>query len=132
MKKKGRYVLEAAFLTPWVCILLVYIVFFTFYAHDYAVCVHTMMQTGVKGIYRNSLSDSQIEKNIEEDLEQKLMERLLWVKEIKVEVHVNPIRASIQVCGSGSLLSVGEIKIQNNIYRNTPCETVRRSKWLKN
>ena len=29
MKRKGRYVLEAALLVPGVCILLVYVVFFT-------------------------------------------------------------------------------------------------------
>ena len=29
MKKKGRYVVEAAYLVPGICILLVYIVFFT-------------------------------------------------------------------------------------------------------
>ena len=47
MKKKGRYVVEAAYLVPVICILLVYLVFFTLYAHDYAVCAHTALECGI-------------------------------------------------------------------------------------
>lgn len=132
MKKKGRLVLEAALLTPGVCILLVYVVFFTLYAHDYAVCVHTVLQTGVKGIYLDGRSDGQIREDVEKDIRQKLSERLLWLRQEDVSVQAGPTRLTIQVSGNGGFLPTDGIDIQQEIYRIQPCEAVRRCRWLGN
>ena len=80
MKKKGRYVVEAAYLVPGICILLVYIVFFTLYAHDHAVCVHTVLETAIRGSYPDGRTSGQIRDDMERELAQKLSERLslLW------------------------------------------------------
>ncbi len=51
-RKKGRFVLEASMLVPIICILLVYLVYFTLYTHDCAVVTHGILESGVKGIYR--------------------------------------------------------------------------------
>ena len=80
MKQRGRFVLEAALLTPGICILLVYLVYFTLYAHDYAVLAHCALESGVKGIYWEGQSDQETEQEIREDLQWKLQERLLWVQ----------------------------------------------------
>ena len=131
MKKRGRFVLEAALLTPGICILLVYLVFFTLYAHDYAVCVHTALQAGVKGIYQDGRTDPQIQADVETDIAQKLSERLLWLEQEEVSVQASPVRLTIRICGRGSFLPVEGIDIQQEIYRIQPCETVRRCRWLK-
>lgn len=68
-KKKGRFVLEAAALIPGVCILLVYLVYFTLYAHDYAVCSHAALEAGTKGIYREGDSGGEMEEKICRDLQ---------------------------------------------------------------
>ena len=70
-KKKGRFVLEAAALIPGVCILLVYLVYFTLYAHDYAVCSHAALEAGTKGIYREGDSGGEMEEKICRDLQKK-------------------------------------------------------------
>ena len=88
MKKKGRYVVEAAYLVPGICILLVYIVFFTLYAHDHAVCVHTVLETAIRGSYPDGRTSGQIRDDMERELAQKLSERLLWLQEERVEVGV--------------------------------------------
>ena len=71
-RKKGRYVLEAAVLMPGICILLVYLVYFTLYTHDCAVVTHGMLESGVKGIYRDARSDAARKEQIQEDLKDKL------------------------------------------------------------
>lgn len=131
MKKRGRFVLEAAFLVPGISLLLVCMVMLTLYAHDYAVCVHTVLESGVKGIYRDGSSSGQAEEEISRDLEQKLSERLLWVREPEVEVSVNPVRVSIQMTGSGMAFPSKAIEIQQQIYRIQTSETVRKSRWLR-
>jgi len=78
-RKKGRFVLEAAYLVPMVCLLMVYLVRFTLYAHDCAVCAHTMMEAGMKGIYREEKTSGEMEDLIRQDLQKKLKERLLWM-----------------------------------------------------
>lgn len=123
--------LEAAFLTPGICVLLVYLVYFTLYAHDYAALVHGALESGVKGICREGLSDGQIEQRIGEDLRQKLPERLLWVKEPKIEVKVSPVKASVHLSGRGAFLPVNDIQVQQDLYRIKPCEIIRRSRWLR-
>lgn len=132
MKKRGRFVLEASFLVPGICLLLVCLVMLTLYAHDYAVCAHTMLETGVKGIYRDGSSSGQAEEAIRRDLEQKLSERLLWVRQPKVEVSVNPVRVSIRTTGSGMVFPAKAIDLQQQIYRIQTSEAVRRSRWLRN
>lgn len=131
MKTKGRFVLEAAVLVPGICILLLYLCFFTLYAHDYAACVHTVLQSGVKGIYREGLSDRQTEENIRKDLQEKLEEKLLWIQDFEIEIHVNPVRAEITLSGTGSFWPRREIKIQQKIYRVNAGRSVRRSRWLR-
>jgi len=131
MKKKGRFVLEAALLTPGICILLVYLVYFTLYAHDAAVLALAAAESGVKGIYREELSDGQIKEKIIKDLQQKTAERTLWVQDPQIEVQVSPIRAVVKVSGKGAFLQVGEIQVQQKLYRIKPCEIIRRSRWLK-
>lgn len=132
MKKRGRFVLEASFLVPGICLLLVCLVMLTLYAHDYAVCVHTMLETGVKGIYWDGSSSGQAEEAVRRDLEQKLSERLLWVRQPKVEVSVNPVRVSIRTTGSGMVFPAKAIDLQQQIYRIQTSEAVRRSRWLRN
>ena len=131
MKKKGRYVVEAAYLVPVICILLVYLVFFTLYAHDYAVCAHTALECGIKGSYPDGRTNEQIRKDVEQELEQKLSERLLWLQEKTVQVQVNMARLTIQISGSGSFLPVSGIEVRREVWRIWPCETLRRSGWLR-
>ena len=130
MKGKARYIVEAAYLVPGICILLVYLVFFTLYAHDYAVCVHTALETGIKGCYPDGRTDRQVKAELEQELLQKLSGRLLWLEDRAVEVKVDPVRIRIQVSGSGSFLPMDGIKVQQTVCRVQPCETVRRSRWL--
>ena len=130
MKKKGRLVIEAAYLVPFICILMVYLFFFTLYTHDYAVVVHAALESGVKGLYEENLSDRQIEKKIKEDLEAKLSERLLWAKEYKVETEVSPVKAKVRITWEGSFLPLGELEFEKNLYRIKPCEILRYGRWL--
>ena len=44
-RKKGRFVLEASILVPMICILLVYLVYFTLYTHDCAVVTHGILES---------------------------------------------------------------------------------------
>ena len=131
MKKKGRYVVEAAYLVPGICILLVYIVFFTLYAHDHAVCVHTVLETAIRGSYPDGRTSGQIRDDMERELAQKLSERLLWLQEERVEVQVSPVKIAVLVSGSGSFLPVSGIEVRQELYRIRPCETLRRSRWMK-
>jgi hypothetical protein len=131
LKKRGRFVVEAAFLVPGVCILLVYLVYFTFYAHDYAVVAHAALESGVKGIYRDGQTDEQCVSRIQKDLDQKLSERTLWILEPKTEVQVNPVKAVINISGQGSVLPVDGISLEQTLYRIQPCSTIRRSMRLK-
>lgn len=131
MKRKGRFVLEASALVPGICLLLVYLCFFTLYAHDYAVCVHTVLQTGVKGTYHEGQSDREIERNIENDLQQKLEERFLWVRDSEIEIHANPVQVEIYVSGTGGFWPREQIEVRQKIYRIDPGESVRRSRWLR-
>lgn len=132
MRKKGRFVLEAALLTPGLCLLLVYLVFFTLYAHDYAVCCQCVYESGVKGIYRDGRSSREIEADVEADLRKKLTERLLWIKEAEVSVSASPVRLAVEAGGSGGFLPVGEIRVKQELYRIEPCASVRRCRWLVN
>ncbi len=133
MKRKaaGRFVLEAAFLTPGITLLLVYLVYFTLYAHDCAVLTHGALESGVKGLYAQELTDAQIEQKIQSDLQQKLPERLLWIEDVQVEVDVSPLRAVIRLSGEGPFLSVGQIEAERTLYRIDPCGIIRRSRWLR-
>ena len=95
-RKKGRFVLEAAYLVPMVCLLMVYLVYFTLYAHDCAVCAHTMMEAGMKGIYREEKTSGEMEDLIRQDLQKKLKERLLWMEALPERVVLVPV--SIKAC----------------------------------
>ena len=103
--------MEAALLVPGICLLLVYTVFFTLYVHDYAVCAHAALESGIKGVYRDGAGASQKEQNIEADLE--------------------PVRVRIRISGGGSYFPKERIEVERTIYRTAPCETIRRSRWLK-
>ncbi len=131
MKKRGRFVLEAAVLVPGICLLLVQLCLFTLYAHDYTVCVHTSLEAGVKGIYPEGFSNRKIEEHIRNDLCRKLKERLLWLRNPETEVRVNPIQAEIIVTGTGGFWPAERIKVRQKIYRIQASENVRRSRWLK-
>ena len=131
VKKKGRYVIEAAFLVPGICILLVYVVFFTMYAHDCAVCVHTALEAGMKGCYPDGRTDAGRKEDMEKDFAEKLSGQLLWLQIKCVEVKVSPLRATLRVSGSGSFLPVSGLEMQQTVYRIQPCETIRRSRWMK-
>lgn len=131
MKRKGRYVLEAALLVPGVCILLVYAVFFTLYAHDCAVCVHTVLEAGIEGCYQDGRSGEKIRADVEQEIRKKLSERLLWLQDETVEVSVNPVRLQIRMEGVGSFLPVDGIEVRQAVYRVRPCEVIRRSRWLR-
>lgn len=132
MKKRGTFVVEASCLVPFICLLLVYVVFFTLYAHDYAVCAHTALEAGAKGIYRDGRSDRQIEEEVKEDAGYKLKERLLWMRQAEVEVSVDPIQLNIRIHGKGSFLPVDGIEIQRKFRRIQPCGILRRSRWMRN
>lgn len=131
VKKKGRYVVEAAFLVPMICMLLVYVVFFTMYAHDCAVCVHTALEAGMKGCYPDGRTDAGRKTDMEKDFYEKLSEQLLWLQIKSVEVRLSPLRATLRVTGTGSFLPVSVLETQQTIYRIQPCETIRRSRWMK-
>lgn len=131
MKRKGRYVLEAVLLVPGVCILLVYVVFFTLYAHDCAVCVHTVLEAGIEGCYQDGRSGEKIRADVEQEIRKKLSERLLWLQDETVEVSVNPVRLQIRMEGVGSFLPVDGIEVRQAVYRVRPCEVIRRSRWLR-
>lgn len=131
MKKKGRYVVEAAMLIPGISILLVYLVFFTLYAHDYAVCTHTAVESGIKGLYPDGSTDKQRKEKIEQDLRQKLSTRLLWMREEEVSVQVNPVRLKIQISGKGNFLPVDDILVERELYRIQPCQIIRRCRWME-
>lgn len=131
MKRKGRFVLESAVLVPGICLILVYLCFFTLYAHDYSVCAHTVLQAGVKGIYCEGQSSRQIEENIRTDLRSKLEERLLWMRETEMEIHAYPVWVEIKVSGAGRFWPQKEIEVQQKLYRIKAGESVRRSRWLK-
>lgn len=131
MKKKGRYVVEAAFLVPGICILLVYVVFFTLYAHDCAVCVHTTLEAGIKGCYADGRTDTQRKEDMERDLSEKLSQQLLWLQSQNVEIRVSPLRVTLRVSGTGSFLPVSGLETQQAVYRIQPCETIRRSRWMR-
>ena len=129
-KKKGRFVLEAAALIPGVCILLVYLVYFTLYAHDYAVCSHAALEAGTKGIYREGDSGGEMEEKICRDLQKKLNHRLLWVKETEIQVKVNPAQAIIQITGQGDFLKGCSVTVERRINRIRPCTMIRKRRWL--
>lgn len=129
-KKKGRFVLEAAALIPGVCILLVYLVYFTLYAHDCAVCAHTMMEAGMKGIYREEKTSGEMEDLIRQDLQKKLQERLLWMEAPDITVDVNPVRARIRVSGTGPFLRKIRIETERTLYRISPCPALRMKLFL--
>ena len=105
-RKKGRFVLEASMLVPIICILLVYLVYFTLYTHDCAVVIHGILESGVKGIYRDGRSDEAIREQMQEDLSRKLSERLLWMEDAEVEARVGPLQAEVKVSGKGRFLPV--------------------------
>lgn len=131
MKRKGRFVLEAAALIPGMCLLLVYLFYFTLYAHDQAAGAQTALQVGVKAIYREGKSSGQIEEAIRADLQQKLTERLLWVRNPEIEVKVSPLQVEIRISGGGGFWPKEQVEIQQKIYRIQASESVRRSRWLK-
>ncbi len=131
MKRKGRFVVEAAVLVPFLCLMLVYMVHFTLYVHDYTVCAHAMLESGVKGSYTDGRSSQQRDSDVEQDLKQKLSERLLWLDNEEIVVKVNPARLQIRVNGTGAFLPVKEVQIEQYLYRIHPCETIRRSRWLR-
>lgn len=132
MKKRGVFVVEASCIVPLICLLLVYLFFFTLYAHDYAVCAHTALEAGIKGIYRDGRNDGQIKDGVKEDTALKLKERLLWMQQAEVEVSVNPVQLEIKIYGNGSFLHAGGIQIQKKIRRIKPCEMIRRNRWMRN
>ena len=125
------FVLEASILVPMICILLVYLVYFTLYTHDCAVVTHGILESGVKGIYRDGRSDEVIREQMQEDLSRKLSERLLWMEDAEVEVRVSPLQAEIKVSGKGRFLPARiEIKTVEKLYRVRPCKVIRRSRWM--
>lgn len=130
LKQKGRFVVEAAVLVPFLSLMLVYMIHFTLYVHDYTVCAHTLLESGVKGIYTDGRGNQQRKSDVEEDLKKKLNERLLWIKHKEINVQVNPAWIQIQIDGTGTFLSVKEIETEQKIYRIHPCETIRRSRWI--
>ncbi|MDY3826191.1 MAG: hypothetical protein SO020_06625 [Lachnospiraceae bacterium] len=129
-RKKGRFVLEAAYLVPMVCLLMVYLVYFTLYAHDCAVCAHTMMEAGMKGIYREEKTSGEMEDLIRQDLQKKLKERLLWMEAPDIAVDVNPVRARIRVSGTGPFFRKIRIETERTLYRISPCPALRMKLFL--
>ena len=130
-RKKGRFVLEAAYLVPMVCLLMVYLVYFTLYAHDCAVCAHTILEAGTKAIYREELTSGEMKNQIEQELQKKLKERLLWMEEPEITAEVNPVRVRIRVSGTGPFLRQIKIEMDRTLYRVSPCQTVRMKLFLK-
>ncbi len=131
MKRKGRYVLEAAIIVPIICILLVYLVLFTFYAHDYAVATQVALEAGIKGLYPDGSTDSQKKEEIEKDLATKLSACFLWVQEDAITVELNPVRLKIDIAGRGDFLPVDGLRLRREVYRIQPCKTIRRCRWME-
>lgn len=129
-KRKGRFVLEAAILVPGICLILVSLVYFTLYAHDYAVCTHAALESGTKEIYREGDGSAEMEQKIRQDLKEKLEHRLLWVKEPDIQVQVNPAQAVIQISGQGDFLQGCSVKVTRKLSRIRPCTTIRKCRWL--
>lgn len=131
MKIKGRYVLEAAVIVPIIGILLVYLVLFTFYTHDYAVATQVALEAGIKGLYPDGSTDSQKKEKIEQDLIRKLSACFLWVQEDKITVELNPVRLKIDISGKGDFLPVDGLRLRREVYRIQPCRTIRRCRWME-
>ena len=92
---------------------------------------HGILESGVKGIYRDGRSDEVIREQMQEDLSRKLSERLLWMEDAEVEVRVSPLQAEIKVSGKGRFLPAQiEIKTVEKLYRVRPCKVIRRSRWM--
>lgn len=132
MKKKGRFVLEASLLMPGFCLLFVCLFFLTLYVHDYTVCFHMMLQTGIKGIYPVSRTDRQIEEEVKKDLTEKLSGYLLWLEEEEINVQADPVSLTVSLSGTGGAFPTEQISIKQKLYRIKPCEMIRRSRWLRN
>lgn len=133
MKKKGRMVIEAAYIVPGLCILFCSLIFFTLYSHDYAVCRQTVLESGIKGLYEEGKSNIQIENQIRNDLAKKLGERMLWASVFEQEVTVNAVQIKIKVTAKGrkDQLPVDTISVQQTFLRVHPDQTIRISNWLK-
>ncbi len=130
VRKKGRFVLEAAYLVPGICVLLVFLVYFTLYAHDYAVCTHAALESGTKGIYRLDRTATSEQAAIKADLEEKLAERLIWISDPEVEVNAGPLSVNVHIAGSGRFLTSYSIEVNRTLYRVNPCDTLRTTRWL--
>ena len=109
---------------------MVYLVYFTLYAHDCAVCAHTMMEAGMKGIYREEKTSGEMEDLIRQDLQKKLKERLLWMEAPDIAVDVNPVRARIRVSGTGPFFRKIRIETERTLYRISPCPALRMKLFL--
>ncbi len=131
VRKKGRFIVEASYLVPLICILLVFLVYFTLRAHDYAVCAHTAIECGVKELCQTGRTNREIQEQLQAGLEQKLPKRLLWMQEPRIETDVGPLSIKIHIEGPGKLLSEKGIQFQQTLSRREPCKTIRRIKWLK-
>ena len=70
-------------------------------------------------------------EDMERDLSEKLSMQLLWLQNNHVEIQVSPLRVTLKVSGTGSFLPVSGLETQQTIYRIQPCETIRRSRWMR-
>lgn len=131
MKRRGRFVVEAAFLMPGLCVLLCFWVFFTLYAHDYAICAQTALECGTKGLYEDGSGNAQIEERIRQDLKQKLAERVLWATRIHEEVTVDKLRINVVITAEGNGWPARTIEIRQTFLRVCPDNLIRVPKWLK-
>lgn len=131
MKRRGRFVVEAAFLMPGLCVLLCLLVFFTLYAHDYAICAQTALECGTKGLYEDGSSDARMEERIRQDLKGKLSERVLWASEINEEVTVDKLQIKVVITAKGKVWPARAIEIRQTFLRVCPDNLIRVARWLK-
>lgn len=131
MKRRGRFVVEAALLVPGLCMLLCCLVFFALYSHDYTMCAQTALECGTKGLYEDGSGNSQIESRIRQDLQQKLKERVLWASQVSEEVTVNAAQIQVVVTAKGNVWPMDTIEIRQTFLRVYPDRMIRAAKWLK-
>lgn len=130
MKLQGRFVVEAAVLIPYTCIVMLYLCFCTLYTHDCAVAALAAVESGVKELYRDGDSEQQMEEKAVRDLEQKLRERLLLFQFPEIQAEAGPVRMCLKLTGGRVFFIQRDQEREQILYRINPCEVLRRSRWM--
>ncbi len=64
------------------------------------------------------------------DLKRKLGERLLLFRESEVQAEAGPVRMRLKLTGTGAFFPERDLNVEQILYRISPCEVLRRSRWM--